>query len=303
LPIPPNLPLSLKNLKAQHAQQQQQQNNVPVPQTIYQPHPPATQSAHTPMQGQPQQPHTPMMAPSPMGTSSMNMQPPGTLGVTGHQQPELHPQQHQSQMEYTAPASISGVAGPPPLSKPGGVSISDAFEGLDGIGGSSDMMQNNNATSFSYNVGDTGSISSYNALTPPPPTTHANFSTVSDVVEAIPEPAPEHRNVVPAMEAKYDNNTIDKHYVDSYNMGESSVELKKLKDALQKLQAENISLKASMGSLSLEEQDTQKELNATIAEVTKLANDLTKTRAQVLASKSRLLQSTAELKAAKEKTT
>ena len=50
-----------------------------------------------------------------------------------------------------------------------------------------------------------------------------------------------------------------------------------------------------------EEHDIQKELNATVAEVTKLASGLTNVRAQVLASKSRLLEATAELKAAQQK--
>jgi Cytoskeletal-regulatory complex EF hand len=185
---------------------------------------------------------------------------------------------------------LSGLQGPPPLTQQlGGVSISDAFEGLGG------------------GAGDTGSISSYRATTPvlapsngfgvsAAPTTGAGMPSLNlaaanhdeePAVKLAPPPAP--------------TMVTSAQLASSYDMGESSEELTKLRNALQKLQAENISLKAKMGSLTDEERDIQKELNATVAEVSNLANELTKTRAQVLASKSRLLESTAELKAAKEK--
>lgn len=197
------------------------------------------------------------------------------------------------------------MAGPPPLSQPGGASISDAFEGLDGVGGGmNDMLKNPATTGFNYGAGgDTGSISSYHASSPE--VSMRNQVTLEHktgvAVETIPEPEPGQYSNREVATNNGSGNT-NSNYVASYKMGESSDELVKLKDALQKLQAENISLKASMGTLSFEEKDTQKELNATIAEVTKLSNELTKTRAQVLASKSRLLQSAAELKAAQEKT-
>jgi hypothetical protein len=186
------------------------------------------------------------------------------------------------------PPPLSGLQGPPPLTQQfGGVSISDAFEGL-GAG-----------------VGDTGSISSYRATTPvlapsngfgaAAATSGAGMPSLNlaadhdkeHVEKSAPPPAP--------------TMVTSAQLASSYDMGESSEELTKLRNALQKLQAENISLKAKMGSLTDEERDIQKELNATVAEVSNLANELTKTRAQVLASKSRLLESTAELKAAKEK--
>ena len=66
-------------------------------------------------------------------------------------------------------------------------------------------------------------------------------------------------------------------------------------------QAENISLKAQLGNLSEEEKDVQKQLSASAAEISRLSNGLTTVRAQVLASKARLLEATAELKAVEEK--
>ena len=300
LPVPPSLPLSLKNLKAQQQQQQPphaEATNNAVPQTIYQPHPPA-------MSGPPSTPDRQQFQQQPI--SAM---PSPTMSTMNHMPPPPPPQMMGSTMPTTNSMSGGGgvdtMAGPPPLSQPGGASISDAFEGLDGIGGGmNDVLKNPVTTGFHFGAGgDTGSISSYHASTPEISTRNQlTLEHKSGVAaETIPEPEPE----------QYSNHDVTTHngsgntssnYVASYKMGESSDELVKLKDALQKLQAENISLKASMGTLSLEEQDTQKELSATIAEVTKLSNELTKTRAQVLASKSRLLQASAELKAAKEKT-
>jgi hypothetical protein len=87
----------------------------------------------------------------------------------------------------------------------------------------------------------------------------------------------------------------------SYNMGGANEELDKLQGILQKLQAENISLKAQLGTMSSEEMDVQRELSATVVEIGNLSNELTGMRAQVLAAKSRLLEATSELKSAKEK--
>ena len=44
----------------------------------------------------------------------------------------------------------------------------------------------------------------------------------------------------------------------SYDMGDSNEELVKLKGVLQKLQAENISLKAQLGTMTDEEKDEKK---------------------------------------------
>ena len=89
--------------------------------------------------------------------------------------------------------------------------------------------------------------------------------------------------------------------VSSYRMGDDSEELKKLKMTLQRLQAENIALRAQMGSMTEEEREVQKEAMATIAEINRLSSELNEVRAQVLSSKTRLLESSAELAAAKEK--
>jgi chromosome segregation ATPase len=92
-----------------------------------------------------------------------------------------------------------------------------------------------------------------------------------------------------------------KELASSYEMGDTSAELEKLKTMLQKLQAENISLKASLGTMTEEEKEVQKEISATVAEIGKLSNELTSLRAKVLAAKSALLEATAELKGHHEK--
>ena len=87
----------------------------------------------------------------------------------------------------------------------------------------------------------------------------------------------------------------------NYDMGDSHQELDKLKTVLQKLQAENISLKAQLGTMSDEEKDVQKELGAAVAEIGKLSNELHALRAQVLQAKTRLLEASSELKSAHER--
>jgi chromosome segregation ATPase len=84
-------------------------------------------------------------------------------------------------------------------------------------------------------------------------------------------------------------------------MSDNTGELDKMKVVLQKLQAENISLKAQLGTMTEDEKDVQRQLNATVAEIGVLSNRLTTLRAQVLASKASLMEATAELKAAQEK--
>lgn len=146
------------------------------------------------------------------------------------------------------------------------------------------------ASSFGGYAGD-ASVSSaqdeiFHIPDPPAPAPAAN---------SAPAPAPAARSF-PAEAPK-----TSQQIKDSYNLGEASEELTKLRAILQKLQAENISLKATMGSLTEEEKDVQKELHGVVAEISKLSNELTSLRAKVLAAKSRLLEATAELKANNEK--
>ena len=67
---------------------------------------------------------------------------------------------------------------------------------------------------------------------------------------------------------------------------------------LQKLQAENISLKAQLKNMN--GGDVDEELEKSVQEITHLQHDLQETRQQVLQSKAKLVQATAQLQAAQE---
>jgi hypothetical protein len=201
---------------------------------------------------------------------------------------------------------------PPPLPAPGssGMSISDAFEGL------SPAMP-----SVGYDRPLQTVEQSVPHLSPSPSYVHepapqvsatgmgfmgatASSMAVPPVVEKIPEPLnipePERQPAhAPAPIVAPPPST--KELASSYAMGDEAGELAKLKATLQKLQAENISLKAQIGGMSEEEREIHKETVATIAEINRLNAELTDVRAKVLSTKAHLLESTAELSALKEK--
>lgn len=194
---------------------------------------------------------------------------------------------------YMVPPSASFDQGPPPISKPGGLTISDAFEGLSMTPGASRSPQ------------PTQSLPSY------VPEQNHGFGGAGGHVSEIPEPKMSLSASPPPMAeapSRFSTPTptnaappSSKSLAADYNMGDSNEELVKLKAVLQKLQAENISLKAQMGGMTDEEKDIQKELNAVVAEIGKLSNELHTLRSQVLQAKTRLLEASAELKASHEK--
>ena len=193
---------------------------------------------------------------------------------------------------------MSNLTSPPPLSAPGGASISDAFEGLDSNAG--------------------GSVDNYLAAAPPlanAPTT-VSLDQKNAVGNTIPEPAsPQLASAalgtiggtsppVPRHIVRQDHSSQQQQFSSNMSLAGSVVsrqEVDDLKATLQKLQAENIALKAQMGNLHEEEVSVQRELADTAGEIGHLTKELTTARAQVLASKSRLLEMTAELKSAEEK--
>jgi predicted RNase H-like nuclease (RuvC/YqgF family) len=138
----------------------------------------------------------------------------------------------------------------------------------------------------------------------PPSLPSMGFNTLNSsqepVIETITEPEkPSQSAYIPPAPVPPPKST--EQLAASYKMGDDSDELKKLKATLQRLQAENIALRAQMGSMSEEERSVQKEAAATISEIARLSAELSEVRAQVLSTKSRLMESTAELTAAKEK--
>lgn len=81
----------------------------------------------------------------------------------------------------------------------------------------------------------------------------------------------------------------------------SKEELGKVKAVLQKLQAENVSLKAQLGQYSEEEKSIRDEIAKTVSEIDTLSHDLTLLRSQVVEAKGNLIEASAELKAQVEK--
>jgi len=195
---------------------------------------------------------------------------------------------------YTVPSSASFDHGPPPIAKAGGHSISDAFEGLSMTPGASrSPPPNQSLPSYvpEQNLGFSGGVANHGAEIPEPKMSlSASPPPMNEAPSRFSTPAP--TGTAPP---------TSKSLAADYNMGDSNEELVKLKAVLQKLQAENISLKAQMGGMTDEEKDVQKELNAVVAEIGKLSNELHTLRSQVLQAKTRLLEASAELKASHEK--
>jgi hypothetical protein len=202
--------------------------------------------------------------------------------------PELKPIQQQ----YSAPPSpsIQQRYSTPPLILPqgaGSMNISDAFEGLNPASaarGYDEPVSFDPPSVPSMGMGYMGAASSMPERT----------------VETIPEPEPIPEPTYTPVPAPAPAKT-SQQLASSYNMGDDITELGKLKITLQKLQAENIALPAQMHNMTEEERAVHKETAATIAEIGRLSTELTDVRAEVLETKSRLLESTAELAAAKEK--
>jgi hypothetical protein len=295
LPMPASLPTSLVQLKSQ--QSAASVTRSPTMQPTPTSPPGSVSSQPMQQQGMQQQQQQPpaMQLGGGMGSSSIsNLSAPPMQQQMQQQQQQPAPPIHQP-----SPSMTVSLPGPPPLQPQGGgggmVSISDAFEGLATSGESAGP---------SY-------MNANNAVPPPVPTSvtfeksgtfeNASHASASYVAAPEPAPAPQMTMQAPAPAPEPEVQKTTEQLASSYNMGGAHEEMDKLKGILQKLQAENVSLKAQLGSMSEEEKDVQRELGATVAEIGKLSNELTGKRAEVLAAKSRLLEATSELKATKEK--
>lgn len=278
LPMPSALPFSLKQLKQGPGQSAEQRSAL-------QTNPEASPGL------------APQGTGGPPALPSLSMaSPPQAEAPPQQSSPMPPPQQSMEPQQQTLAAApgqlaapvVGGLAG-------GGMDISDAFEGLSATDTYSEA---------SYGASASPTMNRFASAPGAPPALPSK-----PVVETIPEPSiPEPETPSYSAPAPAPIPTPAPVVVKSsqqlaaeYNEGDSITELGKLKTTLQKLQAENISLKAQLGSMTAEEKEVQKETSAVVAEIGKLSNELTDLRAQVLAAKTRLLESTAELSAAKEK--
>lgn len=190
-----------------------------------------------------------------------------------------------------------GAGGPPSLGGPdggsiGGMNISDAFEGMSTMGSVTDNSHPApQALAAPAIPSYVPSAAPTPAVVPEPPTPQPQPTYVVQpqspkafVAPSPPTPAP-----------------VATTSVGTYQVSDSHLdELNKLRSVLQKLQAENISLKAQLGNMTDEEKHVQQELGQAVTEITALSTDLGLQRQEVLDAKTRLLEMKAELKAQRE---
>mmetsp|Transcript_27096 Transcript_27096/g.58772 ORF Transcript_27096/g.58772 Transcript_27096/m.58772 type:complete len:1005 (+) Transcript_27096:150-3164(+) len=318
LPVPASLPPSLKALKDQEAggapqqQQQQQQMPPPIPPSPARSIPGQMPPPQLQQPQQQQQQAPPPMMPSmglggyqqqappspvpqqPIASSSMSIPSPtagGGMQVPPSPMPSYGQGMMSTQQQQQMPPQQPSLGGPPPLTAPGGASISDAFEGL-APGPSTSSI----AGSASYNV-PPSPVASASAARAGPPSVVVPTEPEAPVSAAGAPPVPDIGVAVPTPVAA--NGTAGNK--PSYQTGSDDAELSKLRATLQKLQAENISLKAKLGDVTEEEADVRKEIGETVAEIGRLSQELTGLREKVADAKAALIEATAELKAQKEK--
>ena len=218
--------------------------------------------------------------------------------------PPVMPALNHNSSPSMQPSQASMLNGPPPLPKTpiAAMDISDAFEGLDagsrlppqsGFGGLNGTPSYVHGASTQAPVVETVNESKpeapikreYSAEGYGYGTTLGTASSVGVTHSVTPMQTP----------------STTQQLAQNYNLGDSHSELGKLQAVLQKLQAENISLRAQVGSMTEDEKDVHKQIGATVEEISKLSSELTTLRAQVLSTKSKLLESTAELQAGRQK--
>lgn len=241
----------------------------------------------------------------------------------GQLPPSLHalktPQQQQQQapppsMPSMPPAGGAGMPPPTPayqqptLQPAGGMSISDAFEGLDAAAPEPAPAPAPAAVPSYVHAPETPQ--QLRQQMPPPaarppqgfpaPATMDNVTMGMAGMGMAPASSPAPVAVVETVSEPPSPAPSTKSLAKSYQMGDQTEELSKLKNVLQKLQAENISLKAQLGSMTEEEKEVHKELGATVAEIGNLSQELQGLRMQVSDAKTKLLEASAKLKAAQE---
>jgi hypothetical protein len=241
----------------------------------------------------PQQPSAggaPPLSPMAGGYQQQQMPPPQHMQQQQQQQPRMHQPPPVETVEETP------MVGAPPVVAPGGISISDAFEGLS-------LTSDRPSQQYSAPMPsvESRSLPSYipeaaapepAPNSPQPSYTHPPSVPAAQESVISPARAPA-RQTVPYTSPSLPDTS-------SYDLGDAHTELDKLKTVLQKLQAENISLKAQMGSMSDDEKEVQKELGIVVAEIGRLSSELSVQRQQVLEAKNRLLEASAELKSHQE---
>jgi len=201
----------------------------------------------------------------------------------------------------------------PPIAGLGGMSISDAFNDLNpappGVEGSASVLrpapyldqeiypQQDQQQQHGYPPRVPTYPSGYVAAPAPP-----HFVSIDRV-----QPSPDMSSMPPQSPARKPTPlNLDEAPVRTSSSGDNKSnpdveELAKLRTILQKLQAENISLRAQLGQYSEEEKQIKQEVSNTVTEIGVLSQELTGVRNRVVEAKASLIEATAELKGYVEK--
>eukprot|EP00522_Entomoneis_paludosa_P011313 CAMPEP_0172447012 /NCGR_PEP_ID=MMETSP1065-20121228/6408_1 /TAXON_ID=265537 /ORGANISM="Amphiprora paludosa, Strain CCMP125" /LENGTH=998 /DNA_ID=CAMNT_0013198205 /DNA_START=21 /DNA_END=3017 /DNA_ORIENTATION=- len=243
------------------------------------------------------QPEEQMPPPAAMAAAGAGVAAAGMAAPEPQQQLQPPPQMEQP----PAPEMQQQLGGPPPL---GGMNISDAFDGLDpsptAAAGPGDAAP-------SYGMEEPPA----SEMPPPPQMTAAAAVPSPQMEQPTPQQQPPAVSMQPtvgvAMSVPVGGGSDSGGGIPApaaaavaSSSGSSSDELAQAKELLQKLQAENISLKAQLSNFSEEEMEAQRELALTVSEIARLNSVLTGLRGEALSAKGRLADLTAAVKSSKD---
>jgi len=270
-------------------------------------------------------PMPPSLPPS-LAQLKQQQPPPGAAAAGGGPPPPVSPEAAaapEPQAQQMPPPQPSPAEAAPPAQPEapaiqttgsgGGMSITDAFEGLDGPGA---------PPSYGAEEPAPEPVPTYQQQ---PPVQQAPPTQMSDAA-AAPTPQMEQPTAMPAPQAQQPvvvqptvglsmnvplgasaapepasiPEPVAATAAPATTDGSASEELAQARELLTKLQAENISLKARLSHFSEEEVEAQKELAMTVSEITRLNSVLTGLRSEVLEKKGRLSDLTAAVKASKD---
>lgn len=233
--------------------------------------PPAAQQ-----QQQPAPPAAAMSIPSPPLVTAQPSSPSQQLQQQQQQAPPPQPQQP-PQPSFNVRLNI------------GGMSISDAFENVP----SHDTTTPPTDASFETNTTMPTNEHTSTVQPPPPVPNNPPDNNINATMYAT-QPPPTSNSSPPSIHG------IQSHDATSTSTN-SADELSKLQTIFQKLQAENVSLKAQLGQFTDEEMSVRKEITQTVSEISTLSMELNTLRSQVVDAKSSLIEATSELRAQIEK--
>ena len=315
LPVPPSLPLSLKALK-------NNEKNVPSSDSV------STMTA-PPQTTQPQQQ---TMAPQPLmvATETQQLISPTMSYDTAGNQPHEGDNSNQNPSDKSVMGNNSVMSAPPS----GNLSISDAFDDLNPVtaaAAGSSYLSNPSSEGFASNTqppplmnqaSAPAPLASMNSIPAPQPEQqpqmNVDMSTAAmgmgvgmgmGAAMTMNQPVSENNSMENKPTLSYPPMTSLTTTVsapapvtqkDTASLGTNDEELTKMEAVLQKLRAENISLRAQMGQYTEEELEVRKQISVTISQIGVMSQEVAGLRVKVSDAKAALIEATIELKAKTE---